>query len=163
MSFTPVPRFRGSANSQLCPQSSSCAEHLVNVDGASAKDVSVDPSTFCIPQDANQGFYSRALQYTSSVSKQGFAAQDLAVNAAEFGLNNDSSLVGGYQQFDYLLGPPQTEVCERMWMQNINTSIIHRRRPSNASCLDHTEELTSYENDDGAISFGSSCSTGIAS
>lgn len=163
MSFTPVPRFRGSANSQLCPQSSSCAEHLVNVDGASAKDVSVDPSTFCIPQDANQGFYSRALQYTSSVSKQGFAAQDLAVNAAEFCLNNDSSLVGGYQQFDYLLGPPQTEVCERMWMQNINTSIIHRRRPSNASCLDHTEELTSYENDDGAISFGSSCSTGIAS
>jgi len=149
---------------QLCPQSSDCDELLVNVDGLSAKDLSVDPNTFCLPQDANQEFYTRALQYSCSVSEQGFEAQGLLVNAAEFGLNNDSSVVGGgYQQFDYLLGPPQPEVYEVMQMQNINTNIIHRRRPSNASCLDHTEELTSYDNDDRAISFGSSCSTGIAS
>lgn len=163
MSTTPVSRFRGPAYLQLCPQSSDCAELLVNVDGPSAKDLSVDPNTFCLPQDANQEFYTRALQYSCSVSKQGFEAQGLLVNAAEFGLNNDSSVVGGYQQFDYLLGPPQPEVYEGMQMQNINTNIIHRRRPSNASCLDHTEELTSYDNDDRAISFGSSCSTGIAS
>lgn len=162
MSTTPVSRLRGPAYLQLGPQSSNCAELLVNVDGLTAKDL-VDPSTFCLPQGANQEFYTRALQYSCSVSKQGFEAQGLLVNAAEFDLNNDSSVVGGYQQFDYLLGPPQPEVYEGMLMQEINTNIIHRRRPSNASCLDHTEELTSYDNDDRAISFGSSCSTGVAS
>ncbi|XP_066321690.1 uncharacterized protein [Miscanthus floridulus] len=163
MSTTPVSRFRGAAYLQLCPQSSDCAELLVNVDGPSAKDLSVDPNTFYLPQDANQEFYTRALQYSCSVSKQGFEAQGLLVNDAEFGLNNDSSVMGGYQQFDYLLGPPQPEVYEGMQMQNISTNIIHRRRPSNASCLDHTEELTSYDTDDRAVSFGSSCSIGIAS
>lgn len=161
MSTTPVSRLRG-AYLQLHAQSSNCAELLVNVDGPTAKDLSFDPSTFCLPQDANQEFYSRSLQYSYSVSKQAFEAQGLPVNAAEFGLNNDSSVLGGYRQFDYLLGP-QPEVYEGMQTQNINTNNIHRRRPSNASCLDHTDELTSYDNDDRAISFGSSCSTGIAS
>lgn len=163
MSTTPVSRLRGPAYLQLHPQSSNCAELLLNVDGSSAKDLSVDPSTFCLPQDANQEFYSRALQYGYSVYKQGFEAQGLLTNAADFGLNNDSSVLEGHQQFDYLLGSPQPEVYDGIQMQSINKSIIHRRRPSNASCLDHTEELTSYDNDDRAISFGSSCSTGIAS
>ncbi|WVZ60618.1 hypothetical protein U9M48_010613 [Paspalum notatum var. saurae] len=163
MSTTPVSRFRGPAYLQLQPQPSNSAESLVNADGSSGKHLSVDPSTFYLPQDANQEFYNRAFQYSQSFSRQGFEAQGLLPSAPEFGLNNDSVVVGGYQQFDYLLGPQQPGEYEGMPTQNINAHSVHRRRPSNVSCLDHTEEMISYDNDDRAISFGSSCSTGIAS
>ncbi|TKV91285.1 hypothetical protein SEVIR_9G085600v4 [Setaria viridis] len=162
MSTTPVSSFRGPATFQLQPQSSNSAEILANMDGFGARDFSVDPTTFCFTQDANQEFYNRALQHSYSVSKQGFD-QGLLASAPEFGLNDDSAALGGYQQFDNFWGPHQPGEYEGMQMQNINANIAHRRRPSNASCIDHTEEITSYDNDDRAISFGSSCSTGIAS
>ncbi|XP_062214541.1 uncharacterized protein LOC133915410 isoform X2 [Phragmites australis] len=158
-----VSRFRGPAYLQFQPQSSNCAEMLANVDGSGAKDLSVDSSTFVFPQDANQKFYNRALQYSYSVSSQGFETQGFPASAPEFVLNSDSSVLGGYSQLDQFLRPPQPVESEGMQMQNINTNIAHWRRPSNASCLDHGDEITSYDNDDRAISFGSSCSTGIAS
>ncbi|KAJ1293538.1 hypothetical protein BS78_01G076000 [Paspalum vaginatum] len=163
MSTTPISRFRGPAYLRLQPQPSNSAQSLLNVDGSGAKDLSVDPSTFLLPQDANQEFYNRAFQYSCSFSRHGFDAQGLVASAPEFGLNNDSVVLGGYQQFDYLLEPPQPVEYEGMPMQNINANIVHHRRPSNVSCIDHTEEITPYDNDDRAISFGSSCSTGIAS
>ncbi|XP_025793958.1 uncharacterized protein LOC112874695 [Panicum hallii] len=163
MSTTPVSSFRGPASLQLQPQSSACAEILANVDGFTAKAVSVDPSTFFSPQDANQEYYNRSLQHSYSVSRQGFEDQGLLGSAPEFGLNKDSAALGGYQQFDHLWGPCQPGEYEGMQMQTISANIAHRHRPSNASCLDHTEEITSYDNDDRALSFGSSCSTGIAS
>ncbi|CAN6286780.1 unnamed protein product [Urochloa humidicola] len=163
MSTTPVSSFRGPASLQLQPQSGNCAEILANVDGLGARDLSVDPSSFCFPQDANQEFYNRALQHSYSASRQGFVDQGLLATASEFGLNNDSAALGGYRQFDDFWGPRQPGEYEGVQLQNINANIGHRHRPSNASCLDHIEEITSYDNDDRAISFGSSCSTGIAS
>ncbi|CAN6303495.1 unnamed protein product [Urochloa humidicola] len=160
MSTTPVSSFRGPASLQLQPQSSNCAEILANVDGLGARDLSVDPSSFCFPQDANQEFYSRALQHSYSASRQGFVDQGLLATAPEFGLNNDSAALGGYQQFGDFWGPRQPGEYEGMQIQNISANIAHRHRPSNASCLDYIEET--YD-DDRAISFGSSCSTGIAS
>ncbi|OEL15008.1 hypothetical protein BAE44_0023972, partial [Dichanthelium oligosanthes] len=163
MSTNPVSSFRGPAHLQLQPQSSNCAGILANVDGSGAKDLSVDRSTFCFPQDANQEFYNRALQHSYSVSRQGFEAQGLLASAPEFCLNNDSAALGGYQQFDHFWGPRQPGEYEGLQMHNIKANIAHWHRPSNASCLDHTEEIISYDNDDRAISFGSSCSTGISS
>ncbi|CAL4919148.1 unnamed protein product [Urochloa decumbens] len=163
MSTTPVSSFRGPASLQLQPQSSNCVEILANVDGMGARDLSVDPSTFCFPQDANQEFYHRALQHSYSASRQGFVDQGLLATAPEFGLNNDSAALGVCQQFDDFWGPRQPGEYEGMQILNINANIAHRHRPSNASCLDHIEEITSYDNDDRAMSFGSSCSTGIAS
>ncbi|KAF8775599.1 hypothetical protein HU200_004375 [Digitaria exilis] len=158
MSTTPVSSFRGPAHLQLQPLSSNCDEIFANVDESGAIVFSVDPSRVCIPQDAN-----RAIGHSYSVSSQGFEAQGLLGSAREFGLNNDSAALGGYQQFDQFWGPCQPGKYEGMQMQNISANIAHRHRPSNSSCLDHAEEITSCENDDRAISFGSSCSTGILS
>lgn len=163
MSTTPVSRFSGPAYLQLQPQCSNYAESLGSVDGLTAKDLSVDPTTFCLPQDANQEFYNRAQQFSYPVTRLRCEAQGLLASTPEFGLNNDSVVLGGYQQFDYHAGPPQLGEYEGMQMQIISANITHHRRPSNMSCLDHIEEVTSYENDDRAISFGSSCSTGIPS
>jgi len=103
------------------------------------------------------------LYSTVSVSSQGFEDQGRLGSAPGFGLNKDSAALVGYQQFDHFWGPRQPGEYEGMQMQNLNANIAHRHRPSNASCLDHAEEITSYDNDDRAVSFGSSCSTGVAS
>ncbi|XP_062212458.1 uncharacterized protein LOC133913345 isoform X2 [Phragmites australis] len=162
MNTSPVSSFRGPSYLQLQPQSRNCVEILANVDGSGAKDLLVDSSTFVFPQDANQEFYNRALQYNYSVSSQGFESQGFLASAPEFVLNNDSPALGGYQQFDHFLRSPRPGECQGMQTQNIDVNIGHWRKPSNASCLDHTDEITSFDNDDRAISFGSSCSTGIA-
>ncbi|GJN23267.1 hypothetical protein PR202_gb10902 [Eleusine coracana subsp. coracana] len=162
MNATPVSSFRASAYPELQPQSSNCAEMLANVDVFSAKDLSADPRAFGFTQDANQEFYNRALQYDHSVSKQGFEAQGFVASAPEFVLNYDSAALGGYQPSNQFLGPQPGEF-EGMQKQSVNVNITHQSRPSNASCLDHIEEITSYDRDDRAISFGSSCSTGFAS
>ncbi|KAL6636884.1 hypothetical protein ACP70R_024456 [Stipagrostis hirtigluma subsp. patula] len=163
MNNTPVSSFRGPAYLQFQPQSSNCTEMLANVDGSNAKDLSVDPSTVYFPNDANQEFYKRALQYGYSVSRQGFQAQGFLAGAPEFVLNSNSASLGGYQPFGYFSGPPQPGQYKGMEMQTDSVNNAHRSRPSDVSCLDYTEEITSYDNDDRAISFGSSCSTGIVS
>jgi hypothetical protein len=162
MNVTPVSSFSASASPELQSQCSSSAEMLANVDAFSAKDLSVDPSTFGFPQDVNQEFYNRALQYGYSASKQGFEAQGFTLSAPEFVLNHDSATLRGYQPSNqYLWSQPGG--YEGMQTQNVNVNIAHQSRPSNASCLDHVEEITSYERNDKAISFGSSCSTGFVS
>ncbi|TVT97851.1 hypothetical protein EJB05_04412 [Eragrostis curvula] len=162
MNATPISSFWEARYPQLQPQSSNCAEMLTNVDVSGAKDLSLDPSTFGFPQNANQEFYNRALQYGYSVPRQGFGAQGFAASAPEFVLNSDSAALGGYKKSDHFLGPQPGEY-EGMQTQNVNVNIAHRSQPSNASCLDHIEEITSYDKDDRAISFGSSCSTGFGS
>jgi hypothetical protein len=161
MNATPVSSFRASTSPELQPQSSSSAEMLENVDVFSAKDLSADPSTFGFPQDANQEFYKRALQYDYSASKQGFEAQGFTVSAPEFVLNNSAAL-RGYRPSNQFSGP-KPGGYEGIQTQNVNVNIAHRSRPSNASCLDHMEEIISYDRDDRAISFGCSCSTKFAS
>ncbi|KAL6894033.1 hypothetical protein ACP4OV_008131 [Aristida adscensionis] len=163
MNATPVSTFRGTAYLHLPPQASNCTDMLATIDGSSAKGLSVGQSTFGFQNDANQEFYNRALQYGYSASRQGFEAQGFILNAPDFSLDTDSAALGGYQQFGQVFEPPQPGEYPEMQMQNANVNIIHRSRPSNASCLDYAEEITSYDNDDRAISFGSSCSTGIMS
>jgi hypothetical protein len=162
MNATPVSSFSASAYPELQSQSSSSAEMLANVDAFIAKDLSVDPSTFGFPQDVNHEFYNRALRYGYSASKQGFEAQGFTVSAPRFALNYDSTALRRYQPSNQYLGS-QSGGYEGMQTQNVNVNIAHRSRPSNASCLDHVEEITSYEINDKAISFGSSCSTGFGS
>lgn len=162
MNATPVSNFRASAYPELQPQSSNCAEISGNVDVFSAKDLSADPNTFGFPQDANQEFYNRALQYGYSISKQGIEAQGFVVSAPEFVLNYNSAALGGYQTSNQSLGS-QPGDYERTETQNVNVNIAHQSRPSNTSCLDHIEEITSYERDDRAVSFEGSCNTAFAS
>ncbi|GJM96663.1 hypothetical protein PR202_ga13525 [Eleusine coracana subsp. coracana] len=120
MNATPVSSFRASPYPEL-PQSSNCAELLANVDVFSAKDLSADPRAFRFPQDANQEFYNRALQYDHSVSKQGFEAQGFVASAPEFVLNYDSAALGGYQPSNQFLVPQPGEF-EGMQKQSVNGS-----------------------------------------
>ncbi|KAM0836352.1 hypothetical protein ACQ4PT_062375 [Festuca glaucescens] len=142
-------------------QSNNYAGMPSKVDGSGAKDLPVDPSTFGFPQDANQEYYNRA---GYSVSRQGFEDKDFLPSGPNFVLNNASAPLGEYQQFDHFFRPLQPVESDGMQVQNNRTSITHRSRPSDASCLDHVEETTSHDTDgydDRAISFGSSCSTRI--
>ncbi|KAM3260360.1 hypothetical protein ACQJBY_051552 [Aegilops geniculata] len=144
-------------------QPGNCAKMLAKVDGSGAKDLSVGPSAFGFPQDANQEYFNRACQYSYPVSTQGF--QDLP-SVPDFVLNNASAALREYQQFDHFFKPLQPLAPDGNQVQNSGINTAHRSRPSNASsCLDHVEEITSHDTDgydDRAISFGSSCSTGIA-
>uniref|UniRef100_A0ACD6A7X4 Uncharacterized protein n=1 Tax=Avena sativa TaxID=4498 RepID=A0ACD6A7X4_AVESA len=145
-------------------QSSDYAKMLAKVDGSGAKDLSIDPSTFGFPQDANQEYYNRALQYGYSVSMQGFQDKGFLPSGPNFVLNNASDALGEHQQFDHLFRPLQPVESDGMQVQNNNINIKHCSRPSNASCIDHVEEIT-YDGTNGydnrAISFGGSSSTGI--
>ncbi|VAI36881.1 unnamed protein product [Triticum turgidum subsp. durum] len=144
-------------------QSGNCAKTLAKVDGSGAKDLSVGPSTFGFPQDANQEYFNQACQCSYPVSTQGFP--DLP-SVPDFVLNNASAALREYQQFDHFFRPLQPLAPDGNQVQNSGINTAHRSRPSNASsCLDHVEEITSHDTDgydDRAISFGSSCSTGIA-
>uniref|UniRef100_A0ACD5X7R9 Uncharacterized protein n=1 Tax=Avena sativa TaxID=4498 RepID=A0ACD5X7R9_AVESA len=145
-------------------QSSDYAKMLAKVDGSGAKDLSIDPSTFGFPQDANQEYYNRALQYGYSVSRQGFQDKGFLPSGPNFVLDNASASLREHQQFDHFFRPLQPVESDGMQVQNNNINIKHCSRPSNASCIDHVEEIT-YHGTDGydnrAISFGSSCNTGI--
>ncbi|XP_037436190.1 uncharacterized protein LOC119303189 isoform X2 [Triticum dicoccoides] len=147
-------------------QSGNCAKTLAKVDGSGAKDFSVDRSTFGFPQDANQEYFNRACQYSYPVSTQGFQDKGFVPSVPDFVLNNASAALREYQQFDHFFRPLQPLAPDGNQVQNIGINTAHRSRPSNASsCLDHVEEITSHDTDgydDRAISFGSSCSTGIA-
>ncbi|XP_048531835.1 uncharacterized protein LOC125510638 isoform X1 [Triticum urartu] len=147
-------------------QSGNCAKTLAKVDGSGAKDLSVDRSTFGFPQDANQEYFNRACQYSYPVSTQGFQDKGFVPSVPDFVLNNASAALREYQQFDHFFRPLQPLAPDGNQVQNIGINTAHRSRPSNASsCLDHVEEITSHDTegyDDRAISFGSSCSTGIA-
>uniref|UniRef100_A0ACD5WAH6 Uncharacterized protein n=1 Tax=Avena sativa TaxID=4498 RepID=A0ACD5WAH6_AVESA len=144
-------------------QSSDYAKMLAKVDGSGAKDLSIDPSTFGFPQDANQEYYNRALQYGYSVSRQGFQDKGFLPGGPNFVLDNASAALGEHQQFDHFFTPLQPVESDGVQVQNNNINIKHCSRPSNASCIDHVEEITygadGYDNR--AISFGSSCNTGI--
>ena len=137
---------------------------LAKVDGSGANDFSINPSTFGFAQDANQEYYNRALQYGYSVSRQGFEDKGFLPSGPNFVLNHASAALGEYQQFDHFFTPLQPVESDGMQVQNNGINITHRSRPSNASCLDHVEDITSHDTDaydDRAISLGSSCSTGI--
>jgi hypothetical protein len=139
---------------------------LAKVDGAGPNDLLIDPSTFGFPQDANQEYYNRALQYGYSVSRQGFQDRGFLPSGPNFVPNNASAALGEYQQLDHFFRPLQSVESDGMQVQNNGINIKHFSRPSNASCLDHIEEITSHDTDgydDRAISFGSSCSTGVLS
>ncbi|KQK13122.1 hypothetical protein BRADI_1g08210v3 [Brachypodium distachyon] len=147
-------------------QSSSRVKMLAKVDGSGAIDYSVDPSTFGFPQDANQEFFNRALQYDYSVSRQGFEDKGFLPSLPDHVVNSTSSALGEYQQLDDFLRHLEPIESDGQRVQNNNGNIAHFSRASNTSCLDHVEDITSYDvdcRDDRAISFGSSCSTGIAS
>ncbi|KAM3278191.1 hypothetical protein ACQJBY_045826 [Aegilops geniculata] len=147
-------------------QSGNCAKTLAKVDGSGSKDLSFDPSAFGFPQDANQEYFNRALQYGYPVSTQGFQDKGSLPSVPDFVLNNASAALREYQQFDHFFRPLQPLAPDGNQVQNSGINTAHRSRPSNASsCLDHVEEITSHDTDgydDRAISFGSSCSTGIA-
>jgi hypothetical protein len=139
---------------------------LAKVDGAGPNDLLIDPSTFGFPQDANQEYYNRALRYGYSVSRQGFQDRGFLPSGPNFVPNNASAALGEYQQLDHFFRPLQSVESDGMQVQNNGINIKHFSRPSNASCLDHIEEITSHDTDgydDRAISFGSSCSTGVLS
>uniref|UniRef100_A0A453LUL3 Uncharacterized protein n=1 Tax=Aegilops tauschii subsp. strangulata TaxID=200361 RepID=A0A453LUL3_AEGTS len=146
-------------------QSGNCAKTLAKVDGSGSKDLSFDPSAFGFPQDANQEYFNRALQYGYPVSTQGFQDKGSLPSVPDFVLNNASAALREYQQFDHFFRPLQPLAPDGNQVQNSGINTAHRSRPSNASsCLDHVEEITSHDTDgydDRAISFGSSCSTGI--
>ncbi|CAM0876310.1 unnamed protein product [Alopecurus aequalis] len=145
-------------------QSSNCAKIFARVDGSGAQDLSINPSTFGFTQDANQEYYNRALQYGYSVSRQGFEGKGFLPSGPNVVLNRASAALGEYQQFDHFYRPLQPVESDGMQVQNNGINITHRSRPSNASCLDHVEDITSHDTDgydDRAISFGSSCSPGI--
>ncbi|XP_044984872.1 uncharacterized protein LOC123452296 isoform X1 [Hordeum vulgare subsp. vulgare] len=147
-------------------QSGNCAKTLAKLDGSGAKDLSIDPSTFGFPKDANQEYFDRACQYGYPVSTQGFQDKGFSPNVPDFVPNNASAALGEYQQFDHFSRPLKPLAPDGNQVQNSGKNTTHRSRPSNASsCLDHVEDITSHDTDgydDRAISFGSSCSTGIA-
>ncbi|KAI4964901.1 hypothetical protein ZWY2020_057912 [Hordeum vulgare] len=147
-------------------QSGNCAKTLAKLDGSGAKDLSIDPSTFGFPKDANQEYFDRACQYGYPVSTQGFQDKGFSPNVPDFVPNNASAALREYQQFDHFSRPLKPLAPDGNQVQNSGKNTAHRSRPSNASsCLDHVEDITSHDTDgydDRAISFGSSCSTGIA-
>uniref|UniRef100_A0A0D9VZ69 Uncharacterized protein n=1 Tax=Leersia perrieri TaxID=77586 RepID=A0A0D9VZ69_9ORYZ len=132
------------------------------VNESGIKDSSVNCGASGFQQDANYDFSNRVLQHSYSVSGPIFEGKTLSAATPEFVLNSNSAALRGYNQLDHLFRPFRPGQCEGMQMQNDNLEIIHRSVPSNASCLDHAEEITSYDTDgydDRTISYGSSCST----
>uniref|UniRef100_A0A0D9ZDD2 Uncharacterized protein n=1 Tax=Oryza glumipatula TaxID=40148 RepID=A0A0D9ZDD2_9ORYZ len=126
---------------------------LAKVNESGIKDTSVNCSTSSFQQDANYEFSNRALQHGYSVPGPVFEEKSFSA-AQEFVQNS--------HQFDHFLRPFRPGQCEGMQMPNDSLDITQRSILSNASCLDHAEEITSYDTDgydDRTISFGSSCST----
>ncbi|KAL5209247.1 hypothetical protein ABZP36_004870 [Zizania latifolia] len=135
---------------------------LAKADESSITDLPVTQSTSGFQQDVSHGFSNQVLQHRYSVSGQDFEAKTFSAAVPELGLNSASAALGECHQFDHFLRPLWLGQFEGMHMQNDNLDIVHRRIPSNASCLDLAEDITSYDTDsydDRTISFGSSCST----
>uniref|UniRef100_A0A0E0KJ73 Uncharacterized protein n=1 Tax=Oryza punctata TaxID=4537 RepID=A0A0E0KJ73_ORYPU len=125
---------------------------LAKVNESGIKDTSVNCSTSGFQQDANYEISNRALQHGYSVP--GPVLEEKTFSAAPEFVQNS-------HQFDHFLRPFRPGQCEGMQMQNDSLDITQRSILSNASCLDHAEEITSYDTDgydDRTISFGSSCS-----
>ncbi|XP_006650612.1 uncharacterized protein LOC102702080 [Oryza brachyantha] len=135
---------------------------LAKVNESGIKDLSVNCSTSGFQQDDNYEFSNRALQHGYSVSGPIFGEKTFSAATPEFILNSASAALGECHQFDHFFSTLRPGQFEGMQMQNDNLDITHRSIPSNASCLDHVEEITSYDTDgydDRTISYGSSCST----
>uniref|UniRef100_I1PFM7 Uncharacterized protein n=1 Tax=Oryza glaberrima TaxID=4538 RepID=I1PFM7_ORYGL len=151
---SPPPRsIRGPVNFLLQSWYGECTKMLAKVNESGIKDTSVNRSTSGFQQDANYEFSNRALQHGYSVPGPVFEEKSFSA-AQEFVQNS--------HQFDHFLRPFRPGQCEGMQMPNDSLDITQRSILSNASCLDHAEEITSYDTDgydDRTISFGSSCST----